>query len=1149
MSARLLALLIWCLPLLAQNAIVAGRVVDSSGAVVPGASIAITNKATGIRTVSTANAEGYYVMPPQPPGVYDVSASAPGFAATRLDAVTLEVGQSRTVNLELKPGSITESITVTDTAPLLTTSRADRGTVVENQFVASIPLNLRNPLLLLTLAPGVTKGRRDAGINISSQSQTNAFRINGGRSGTSEILLDGVTNIATYNNQLAAIPQVDAIREFKVNTSPYAAEFGRTGGGVISFAIKSGTNDLHGTLHEFLRNSRLDANGFNANRAGQAKPSFKRNQFGFTLGGPVWAPKLYNGRNRTFFFAGYEGLRERSFWSWTGSVPTDLERRGDFSRSLDPSGRLIRIFDPRTTRLDPDRPAGTTRYIRDQFPGNAIPAAQLNPIGLNLIKYYPAPNQPGRGLSNTDNYHLPAVNSLDSDRVDLRIDHQISSKHLFFGRYNWFENMNVMPLVYGNPASPVESPNRIPGTNWMVNHTWTVSPVTILEHHFSIAETQGNRIPRFLGFDLTTLGFPKYIPESQRAAQFVQASVGGLSSLGSSGTTYSAVVSTVHQYGAAVTLLRGRHTLKSGLDFRLYRTTMDRPAPVGISAGGSFTGGPNPLAASAPSGRGLADLLLGAAGVSVTIRPIWDYQHPYYAGHVGDEIKLRPKLTLTLGLRYSIEKPNTSVGDILVFLDRFSPSPLAGKVPGFPDLRGGIGFPGIEGRGRRTQITDTDNFDPRIGLAWQLNDRTVVRSGFGMFRHPFVHNTDTSLGFERRNSSLTAEADGVTPLFNLSNPFPGGVPQPTGNQEGLITFVGLGISGAPRVQRLPYQSQWSLDVQRQLPWAWLINVGYTGTAGVALPTGVEYNQLPMEHLSLGTALNQLVPNPFQAVITDPTSILSRATVQRGQLLRPYPHFTSMWETQVPVGHSTYHALELKLERRFSQGLAVLLAYTHSKIIDNASEFSSSMGYATNVNNNYCYPCDRSLSYQHVPDVLRLTYRYELPLGVGKARLNRGVLARLIGGWAVAGYISADNGTPVSVFSPNDSNSFGGGSAMRPNATGQKARLEGKREYVDGALYFNPAAFVRTPQFAFGNVSRALPDVRIPGDVNWDILIEKRISINERVALDFRTELFNALNQVIFAGPNTSVTSGDFGRIRLSQVNTPRQIQFGLRLSF
>ena len=256
--------------------------------------------------------------------------------------MTLEVGQSRTLNTQLIVGQVQDAITVTDTAPLLTTNRADRGTVIENKFVTSIPLNLRNPLLLLTLAPGVTTGL-NAGINTASQSTTNNFRINGGRGATNEILIDGAANTGTYNNQVSAIPQVDSLQEFKVNTSPYAAEFGRTGGGVISFAIRSGTNDFHGSMHEFLRNSVLDANGFNSNRARQAKPSFKRNQFGFTAGGPVWVPKLYNGRNRTFFFVGYEGLRERSLASFTGTVPTALERTGDFSRSLDAGGRLIQM--------------------------------------------------------------------------------------------------------------------------------------------------------------------------------------------------------------------------------------------------------------------------------------------------------------------------------------------------------------------------------------------------------------------------------------------------------------------------------------------------------------------------------------------------------------------------------------------------------------------------------------------------------------------------------------------------------------------------------------------------------------------------------------------------------------------------------------
>jgi hypothetical protein len=1135
-------------PLWAQNAVVSGRVTDPTDAVVPGAAIELTSRTTGVKLTTVSNAEGNYVFPPVAPGSYDVVASAPGFASARLEAITLEVGQSRTINFRLRPGEVRESVTVTDAAPLLTLNRADRGTVVEQQFVNSIPLNLRNPLLLLTLAPGVTTGLR-AGINTLSQSTTNNFRINGGRGATNEVLIDGAANTGTYNNQVSAIPQVDAVQEFKVNTSPYAAEFGRTGGGVISFAIKSGGNDYHGTMHEFLRNSVLDANGFNANRAGQPKPSFKRNQFGFTLGGPILLPKLYNGRNRTFFFVAYEGLRERSLANFTGSVPTQLEARGDFSQTFDTGGALIRIFDPRTTRLDPDRPAGTTRYLRDQFPGNVIPSALLNQVAAGLIKYYPAPNQKGRGASNIDNYFIAAANSLDSDRVDFRIDHQLNPRHAAFFRYNWFENLNAQPLVYGNFASPVETPNRIPGINWIANHTWTVAPSTILDHHLSYARSETNRIPLSLGFDQRAIGMAENVVKGQRAAYFPQMSIGRLSGLGMTGTAYNAVRSRTWQYAASLTMLRGRHTIKTGFDWRRFPVSINNIPPLVISASGAFTGGPNPQAAAAASGHGLADLLLGVANVSYNYRPIEQHVHPYYAAFLQDEFKATRRLTLTFGIRYNLELPRTEAENRYVFLDLDSVSPLAGKVPGFPDLRGGVGFVGVEGRGRRTQLADTNNWNPRLGLAYQINERTVMRGGFGIFHHPLVPNTDLSQGFSRVTTALITQPDGVTPLFNLSNPMPDGILLPTGNALGLSTMLGLSISGPIRQQRLPYQSQWSLDIQRQLPWSWVADLGYAGAAAVALPSGVQFNQLPMEFMSLGSQLLQTVPNPFFGIITDSTSTLSRSTVQRGQLLRPYPHFTGMSGSQVPAGHSSYHALQFRLERRFSKGLAVLLAYTHSKVIDNTAELGGFLGTSPGFQNNRCFPCDRSLSYQHIPDVLRISYRYELPLGRAKPYLNRGLPARIIGGWSLAGFLTWDNGTPVSVSSPNDSNSFGGGSGMRPNATGQKAALDGGRTYVEGAPYFNAAAFTRTPPFAFGNVSRTLPDVRNPGTANWDVLIEKRIAISERFSLDFRTELFNALNQVIFGGPVTSITAADFGRIRLNQVNTPRQIQFGLRLAF
>ncbi|HUS08219.1 MAG TPA: carboxypeptidase-like regulatory domain-containing protein, partial [Bryobacteraceae bacterium] len=1105
------------------------------------------NRATGLRTVTRSNGEGYYVTPPLPPGVYDVSISAPGFAAAKIEAVALEVGQSRTLNTQLNIGQLQDAVTVTDSTPLLTTNRADRGTVIENKFVTSIPLNLRNPLLLLTLAPGVTGGL-NAGINTASQSTTNNFRINGGRGATNEILIDGAANTGTYNNQVSAIPQVDSLQEFKVNTSPYAAEFGRTGGGVISFAIRSGSNDFHGSLQEFLRNSVLDANGFNSNRAGQAKPSFKRNQFGFTVGGPVWVPKLYRGRNRTFFFAAYEGLRERSLASFTGTVPTALERTGDFSRSLDAGGKLNQIYDPRTTRLDPNRPAGTTRYLRDPFSGNVIPPGQIASLGPNVFKYFPLPNQPGQGFSNVGNYYVAAANSIDANRVDLRVDHQISSRHQVFGRYNWFSNLNAQPLVFGNAASPVQTPNRIPGINWMGNHTWTINAGTILDHHFSLAQSETNRIPLSLGFDQTTLGLPKSVTEGQRVAYFPQVGVGGITGLGPQGTASNVVVSKTLQYAASVTLLRGRHTMKAGVDWRRFPVRIDNSPALSISAGGGFTGGPNPQAVSASTGAGLADLLLGLASVSYQVRPVEQHVHAYYAGFFQDEFKLAKSLSLTVGLRYNLETPRTEANNEYVFLDLDTPSPLRQQAPSFPDLRGSVGFVGVNGAGRRTQLVDTNNFDPRLGLAWQVNAATVVRSGFGIFHHPLVPNTDLAQGFNRTTTSLITAADGVSPIFSLGNPFPEGLLQPTGNTLGLNTLLGQSISGPLRQQRLPYQAQWSLDVQRQLPWSFVVDAGYAGNSAVALPAGVNYNQLPDALLTQGTALVATVPNPFFGIITDPTSSLSRATVQRGQLLRPYPQFTGMSASQAPVGHSSYHALQLKVERRFSQGFALLFAYTHSKTIDNTAELGGFLGPSPGFQDNYCFSCDRSLSYQHIPDVARISYRYELPFGIGKPMLKQGVLARVVGGWALAGFISADNGTPVSVTSPNDSNSFGGGSGMRPNATGQKAKLD-DRQYVDGASYFNAAAFARTPQFTFGNVSRTLPDVRNPGNVNWDVLIEKRMAITERVGLDFRTELYNALNQVIFGGPVTSVTSADFGKIRLNQVNTPRQIQFGLRLSF
>ena len=339
--------------------------------------------------------------------------------------------------------------------------------------------------------------------------------------------------------------------------------------------------------------------------------------------------------------------------------------------------------------------------------------------------------------------------------------------------------------------------------------------------------------------------------------------------------------------------------------------------------------------------------------------------------------------------------------------------------------------------------------------------------------------------------------------------------------------------------------QWSFDIQRQLPWSVVAEVGYAGNNAYRLPASVQFNQVRPETVAqLGSAINATVPNPFYGIITDPTSTLSLPTVQRGQLLRPYPQFTSVAGSQVPVGQSNYHALQARVERRYSSGLAVLFAYTFSKTIDNTAELGGFLGTSPGFQDNYCYACDRSLSYQHVPHVIRLSTRYDLPRFTSSR-----ALAHVVNGWSVGSFLSIESGTPIAVTSPNDSASFGGGAGMRPVATGEPAGL-GSVDLVDGVQYFNANAFRRTPQYQFGNVSRALPDVRNPRNWNWDALVEKRFRITERTSLDFRSEFFNLTNSSVFAGPSTSITAGDFGRISsLRQVNTPRQLQFALRLSF
>ncbi len=877
----------------------------------------------------------------------------------------------------------------------------------------------------------------------------------------------------------------------------------------------------------------------------EGKPHFERNQFGGAFGGPVFIPHLYHGKDRSFFYVTYEGLRQTKAGSFTGTVPTALERQGDFSQTRDANGNLIVIYDPRSTMLNPNAPAGTTQYVRMPFTGNVVPPQFFNAVGVNLLKNYPLPNQPSQGASSVNNYFSNAPTTSNQDTVDSRFDERFTDNHSLFVRFDWFQRFNNPSDPYGNNLSPGLNHQRLPGYNGMVNDTWVLSPTLIFDQHLLYAHQESNRTPAGYGIDPTTLGFDPSVSASLRALTFPSvATVTRISGLGAA-SGLEADYGSLWQYAASLAQSKGKHSLKYGFDWRYFPTGLNIAPIVTVSAVGNFTGGPNPLAASGTSGSGIADLLLGAGTVSSGFTPAYAYGHPYYAFYVQDTYAVTGKLTLTYGLRYSLELPDIENHNQYSYLNLTSPSPLNSQVTSLGPLTGGLGFVGVGGTGSRLQTTQSTNFDPRAGFAYRVDEKTVVRGGGGVFHAPALDNIATSSGgFAAVTTSLATLPNGVTPQFNLSNPFPQGLLQPTGNSLGLNTLLGQSITGPPRTEKISYSEQWSLDVQRQLPGNFVLTLGYAGNNGINLYTPINYNQLPAADLALGSKLLTLVPNPFYGIITDQTSPLSAPTVQYGQLLRPHPQFLNMVAT-ASVGRSSYNALQLSLEHRFSSDLALLFTYTHSKMIDDVGDYF----LANQPQDNNCLKCDRSISTQDLPDVIRLSGQYVLPFGQGKKFASQGLASRIAGGFTLGSFFTYDDGLPIAVTSSNFSNSFGGGIVMRPDATGLSTSVSGGPQIVNGGLYFNPAAFAPTPSYQFGNVSRFLSSVRAPGTFNWDMMVSRRFRLREGLSLDFRGEFFNAFNHVQFGGPNTSITSSTFGHIYLTQVNTARSIQGSLRLSF
>ncbi len=1124
-----------------RSALLMGTIYDPLGAVIPGAKVTVLNVETGIKRTVVTGPSGRYVVPLLEPGNHRILVRKEGFRSLSRSGIVLHVNESVEVDLVLELGAVTESVTVQLPPPLLETGEASQSLVIDNTQVLNLPLNGRNAYQLSALTPGVIPG---GGFEDSvTINRMNNINVNGGASFNNEVLLDGVSNVIAGHGQIAVAPSVDAVQEFRVQTTQYSAEFGRTSGGVVNLATKSGTNEFHGTLYHFLRNKVLKANNFFNNRAGVDRAPFVYNQFGGTIGGPIL-------KNRTFFFFGYEGYRIREAKNFTGTVPTAAMREGDFSGLMTPDGKPVTIYDPFTSR-----PVSKKKWIRDPFPGNVIPASMFDPVAVNVTPMYPLPNKPGLGSSVSQNFIANASSVDDLNMFTGRFDHSFSEANRLFFRASRNSRQRVPPNFFGTPATS-NSFGPSDGVDWhaVLNDTHAFSPATVLEIRLGYALNAEDRLPETYGLDLTTLGFPEAFNARVQAHYFPTFSVQGYSTLGASAFTVFSQGSQTRSLAGSLTHIRGRHTLKFGGEVRILNHN-SRLAP---EASGRFwaqrkmTQGPNPDKASKTAGDGYASLLLGTLNrARARLTADISYRTIYYAGYIQDDIKATSKLTLNIGLRYSYETPRTERWNRLTWFDPEVLNPV-GEDIGWegPPLRGGLRFAGVDGP-RGWADPDRNNFAPRFGFAYRALTRTVIRGGYGI---SYLPNGTSYNGFGAGQEGFTTRTtevvtiDGRTPETLLHEAFSDGLIEPSGASLGLYTLLGSSVSANLRNIRVGYSQQWSLTIQQELPGGWLLEAGYVGSRGIKIPISFTMNQLREEQLQLGEALLEKVPNPFfghWAV----TGGLAKSKVQRRQLLRPYPHFSGVTFPSREAGASTFHSFQARVERRFANGFSLLAAYTNSKLISDTDSRKAWVGggeLTAGPQNAYNLRAERSIAPQDVSQRLVTSFLYELPFGRGKRWGSgwSGVVNALLGGWQVNGIVTFSTGRVLRVTAPNESFSYNG--SLRPNSTGESAELPASERSID--RWFRTDVFEQPPPFTFGNVSRTLPDVREHGIKNFNLSAMKNTRLTERFTLQFRAEFFNAFNTPRWGRPDGALLSNTFGVIT-SQLNAPREIQFGLKLVF
>ncbi len=1141
------------------RATVTGRVTDSSGATIPGATVVVANIQTGEIGSAVSTSTGVYTLPFLKPGLYTLSAELTGFKKFTLKQLELEVGQTATINIRLELGALTEIITVE--AEAVDTTRADRGQVIDNRRITEIPLNSRNPFMLSTLTAGITYNGPAIYQRPFDNGAIADWSVNGGQNRHNEFLLDGAPNNSIQGgNNIAYVQPVNAVQEFKIVTNSYDAQYGRTSGGIVNVLLKSGTNAFHGAVYEFYRRRWLDANSFLFNARGQEKPDHKLDQYGFQIDGPIF-------RNKTFFMFNYEGYRESTPNPALFSYPDDKLRRGDFSDYRDASGNLITIYDPATGR------EVNGRWVRDPFPGNRIPEDRIDPLARALLEYYPRPNAtPPAGSRPWQSNYFFAPNLAEDKFYNFatKVDHVISDKTKMFVRYgqNRRQELRNSNGITTGPAQdgqlPLERTNYTGAWDWVrtMGPSFVLNLRSGLNQYIEAARAEAN-----LGFDSTQIGFPGALVGQLPQDMFPRIDINGFTSLGRGG--FGRETTTVYSVQPNFSWTTGQHNIRGGLDARLtwYTRADSGAAGMRLAFDDRFTrqdfqqGDPF-------SGSGLASFLLGLpTGDLIDNNMFPKFRWNYYAPWVQDDWRLTDRLTVNLGLRWDFNSPVWEEQNRLNYaFDPTQVNPANGRIdhtlyPG--TLLGVRRFAGVDGAPRSPWEWDWNNLQPRVGVAFVLTPQTILRGGYGRY---YMNPTGVSSsdGFSISTPFIASMDGNRTPAASLSNPFPSGVAQPPGASIGPDFGLGRGFGFSNTQFELPLVDQFSIGIQRQFGWRTSVELSYVGSRTRQQQSEWEaFNAPPIElrnqcDPTVGgnpSFCDERLPNPFYQVPGfEGTERFTSPTLSRWELSRPYPQFGDITQWERNDGRIWYNSLQAVVNKRTSKGLTLNGTYTFSR----QTEQWGWLDPSALIPQKGLYWADR-------PHRLTLSGVYELPFGQGRALLREAspLVDKLVSGWELAGAYIYQSGRP---WDQPDTFMTRDGSLGGLDVTGTSIRAvrpcTGRMDN-DGTITLLPPAiaagctdafYISRPSYSQRTVPYRSDTIRRPSFQQFDLNLAKTTRLTDNVRLQFRIEMFNVFNLPMYDERDfsTDLNSPNFGsidRTSENQSNFPRQIQLGVKLLF